>query len=401
LGKVVYLPDINILTDFHEKENRIFEPLPSECFTKEPLISLSSKFDYYKSTKELYQSLATESSLSASFTSTFTLSTTVSAATKRKSSEKMESTLVEDFLDYLENLPLMVETPWFHNSWKEYRTFLNKYGSHVITSVKRGSRFQQMVFAESSESYSERDFQMKACISAAGPTPIGKLDISACSNGTSSKRSKASKMSISEKRFAREGLRATSGELANGETSAELIKKLIKEADEATSPIQYTFVPISSILQSRFKPGSKNYIRATNLDYYNGFLNYGCTYKKKSNLLNFKNSTKPEDQRRNVQNSNVQSQRKVAMATMIVTTCLVSGAIAEEKHFHERHVVWSLPATSKDVGKHKAPGNRTYNEASDPVTGQAEGMATPYTAEDAAKLMAKHPIQTQLKEEEI
>ena len=55
------------------------------------------------------------------------------------------------------------------------------------------------------------------------------------------------------------------------------------------------------------------------------------------------------------------------------------------KDFHERHVVWSLPATSKDVGKHKAPGNRTYNEASDPVTGQAEGMATPYTAEDAAK----------------
>ena len=90
LGKVVYLPDINILTDFHEKENRIFEPLPSECFTKESLISSSSKFDYYKSTKELYQLLATESSLSASFTSTFTLSTTVSAATKRKSSKKME-----------------------------------------------------------------------------------------------------------------------------------------------------------------------------------------------------------------------------------------------------------------------------------------------------------------------
>ena len=90
LGKVVYLPDVNILTDFHEKENRIFEPLPSECFTKESLISSSSKFDYYKSTKELYQLLATESSLSASFTSTFTLSTTVSAATKRKSSKKME-----------------------------------------------------------------------------------------------------------------------------------------------------------------------------------------------------------------------------------------------------------------------------------------------------------------------
>ena len=106
----------------------------------------------------------------------------------------------------------------------------------MSTSVQCGSRFQQMVLAESSQSYSERDFQMKACISAAGPTPIGKLDISACSNGTSSKRSKASKMSVSETRFVRGGLRATNSELANGETSAELIKKLIKEADEATSP---------------------------------------------------------------------------------------------------------------------------------------------------------------------
>ena len=245
--------------------------------------------------------------------------------------KEKKSTLVEDFLDYLENLPLMVETPWFHNSWKEYRTFLNKYGSHVITSVKSGSRFQQMVFEESSESYSERDFQVKACVSDAGPTSVGELGVSACSNVDINEMSKASKISVNETRFVRGVLRATNSELNNGKVSATLIKKLRKEADKEPSPIQHTFMPISSILQSRFKLGSKNYIRATNLDYYNGFLNYGCTYKKKSNLLNFKNSTKPEDQRRNVQNSNVQSQRKVAMATMIVTTCLVSGAIAEEK----------------------------------------------------------------------
>ena len=104
--------------------------------------------------KELYQSLATESSLSASLTSTLTLSTIVSAAPKTKISEKTEvsgislikqaliemiyvdkecfakdkkSTLKRGFLDYLENSP--------------YRTFLDKYGSHVITSVQCGSRF--------------------------------------------------------------------------------------------------------------------------------------------------------------------------------------------------------------------------------------------------------------------
>lgn len=84
LGKVIYLPKVNLLADFHERENRIFDPLSSECITKKSLRSSSSKFDYYKSTKELCKSLATESSLSASFTTVFTLSATVSVATKSK-----------------------------------------------------------------------------------------------------------------------------------------------------------------------------------------------------------------------------------------------------------------------------------------------------------------------------
>ena len=88
-------------------------------------------------------------------------------------------------------------------------------------------------------------------------------------------------MSVSETRFVRGGLRATNSELANGETSVELIKKLMNEADEAPSPVQHTFMSISSLLQDRFKPGSKNYVRATNLEYYyKGYLNYGCYYDK-------------------------------------------------------------------------------------------------------------------------
>lgn len=227
LGKVIYLLKINLLADFHEKENRIFDPLSSECFRKKSLKSSGSKFDYYKSTRELYKSLATESSLSASFTSVFTLSATVSVATKSKCSEKTEvsgvslikqaltekiyvdkeclvsakkSTLKKEFVEYLEDLPLKIENPWLHNSWKAYRTFLDKYGSHVITSVKRGSKFQQMVFAESSESYSEKDFQVKACLSAAGPTSVGKLGVDPCVGVTSSELSKASKMSVSRAR---------------------------------------------------------------------------------------------------------------------------------------------------------------------------------------------------------
>ena len=312
LGKLVFPPNINLLDDFQEKENSIFDPLPSECFKK--IINTtksSSKFDYYKNTNALYKSLATESSLSASLTSTFTLGATVSVATKSKSSEKSEvsgislikqalaekiyvnkecltsakmSTLNKEFMESLSTLPLKIKEPWLHNSWKPYSTFLEKYGSHVITSKETGSRFQQMVFAESSESYSQRDFQVKACILAAGPTNVGKLNVSACSSVNSSEILKAKNMSTSETRFVRGGLRDTNSALTKG-TSAELIEKLMNEADDAPSPVQHTFRPIWEILKDRFKTGSKNHIRATILQYYySGYLGYGCLYSKSGDV---------------------------------------------------------------------------------------------------------------------
>ena len=312
LGKLVFPPNINLLDDFQEKENSIFDPLPSECFKK--IINTtksSSKFDYYKNTNALYKSLATESSLSASLTSTFTLGATVSVATKSKSSEKSEvsgislikqalaekiyvnkecltsakmSTLNKEFMESLSSLPLKIKEPWLHNSWKAYSTFLEKYGSHVITSKETGSRFQQMVFAESSESYSQRDFQVKACILAAGPTNVGKLNVSACSSVNSSEILKAKNMSTSETRFVRGGLRDTNSALTKG-TSAELIEKLMNEADDAPSPVQHTFRPIWEILKDRFKTGSKNHIRATILQYYySGYLGYGCLYSKSGDV---------------------------------------------------------------------------------------------------------------------
>ena len=242
-GSVVFPPHINLLDNFQQKENIIFDPLSPECLTKKTLTSSSSKLHYYKNTNALYKSLASESSLSASLISIFTLGTTVSVATKGKSSEKSEvsgislikqalaekiyvnkecltsakmSTLNKEFMESLSSLPLKIKEPWLHNSWKAYSTFLEKYGSHVITSKETGSRFQQMVFAESSESYSERDFQVRACISAAGPTDVGELGLSACSNVTNSEISRASEMTVSETTFVWGGLRDTNSALANG-----------------------------------------------------------------------------------------------------------------------------------------------------------------------------------------
>ena len=77
--------------------------------------------------------------------------------------------LVNDF----EKLPLLINMPWLKNSWKAYDTFLKTYGSHVITSVKRGSSISQTTFVESSTTYSQRDFQVKSCIALTDPNGIG------------------------------------------------------------------------------------------------------------------------------------------------------------------------------------------------------------------------------------
>ncbi|XP_022778992.1 DELTA-alicitoxin-Pse2b-like [Stylophora pistillata] len=239
LGRVIDLRKVNLLADFQEKENRIFEELPPKCLIKKTLKSSSSHFEYYANTKAFYESLATQSSLSASLQSSYSLGVTVSVATERKSSKNTEVsgmslikqaltekihvdkecllsdniTLKGTFIKDFENLPVHIKNPWEPNSWREYRTFLNEYGSHAITSVKRGSRFQQMTFAESSKAYSQRDFQVKACVSAAGPTQVGMVGVSACSNVSQSEISKTSSMSTSEKRFVKGGKRETNSKL--------------------------------------------------------------------------------------------------------------------------------------------------------------------------------------------
>ena len=129
----------------------------------------------------------------------------------------------------------------------KYCTVLEKYGSHVITSVKRGSKLQQMTFAERAKAYTERDFQVKACVSVAGSTKVGKVGVSACSNVNKSEISKESRMSTSEKRFVKGGKMETNNKLANGATSVELVDQLMDEADEFPASGQHTFRAIWTI----------------------------------------------------------------------------------------------------------------------------------------------------------
>ena len=306
LGKVINLGKTNLLEDFKEKETSIFEAFPSECFRKEKLNSTRSLFEYYESTKAFYSKLATQAGLDVSLQSAYSLSASLSSVTQSTSSSKSKvsgislivealtekihlnkdclndesSKLKQSFVDKLERLPLKIDEPWERNSWRSYKDFLNTHGSHVITSVMRGARIKQTSFSRSSESYSERDFQVKSCVSFAGPTSAGKVGVSACANISKSESSKASDMSTTDKLLIRGGSRETRSKLLH-DRSKELIQQLMNEAADTHSSVQHTFRAIWKVLRSRFPSGSPNYVRGLNLQYYYlGFLNYGCPYVK-------------------------------------------------------------------------------------------------------------------------
>ena len=204
LGKEVYLRKINLLDDFQEKEASVFNSFPSTCFFKKDLHSTGSFFDYYASTKAFYWKVATEAGLDPSLQSSFTLGVTLSSAAQQVQSKESKvsgmslnvraltkkivvdkdcldttANLSNNLIKDLEKLPKKIEKPWLKNSWKWYDVFLNKYGFHVVTSVNRGASIRQTTFAESSKSYSQRDFQVRSYVSFAGPTAAGIVGVEA------------------------------------------------------------------------------------------------------------------------------------------------------------------------------------------------------------------------------
>ena len=310
LGKVINLGKTNLLEDFKERESTIFESFPSQCFRKEKLNSTKSHFEYYASTKAFYSKLATGAGLDASLQSAYSLSVTLNSATQSITSKESKvsgiSLIVEAltekilldkdclndetykfkerFLADLERLPLKIDEPSQQRSWSAYRRILEKYGSHVVTSVKRGARMKQMSFAQSSKSYSERDFQVRSCVSLAGPTSVGQIGVSACANVSKSESSTAKDMSTSDRLIIRGGSSETRSKLLN-DRSKELIEQLMNEASDTHSSVQYTFRAVWKILQSRFPSGEPNYVRGVNLQYYYlGFLNYGCPHIERGGL---------------------------------------------------------------------------------------------------------------------
>ena len=282
LGKGIYLPKTNLLGDFPDGEASFFEPLPPTCFRRTRLHYSGSNFEYYPSTKAFYKTMAVGATLQPSLQSAFTLGVTLSSLTQKVDSKETNfsgislivraftekvllvndclidetiSTLKLALVNDFEKLPLIINMPCLKNSWKAYDIFLKKYGSHVITSVKRGSSISQTTFAESSTSHSQRDFQVKSCITVTDPNDIGNLGVSSCANVSKSEISSVTNKETENKLIIRGGTKETRNLLMKNRTH-ELIKKLLNTAGERDASVEHTFSSSWYILQSRFDFGS-------------------------------------------------------------------------------------------------------------------------------------------------
>ena len=311
LGKAVDVRRINLLLDFHHAQARIFDSIPSQCFTTHKLADSQSNYDYYASSKDFFKSLAVSAGLEASLQSSYTLGATFNFVVSGKQSlsskvsgmslnvktltEKFVvdmgclnddriTTLTQRVVQKLEELPVTVENPWQSTSWKGYANFLNTFGSHVIMSVSRGSMLKDTTFAESSAAYSQREFQVKSCTSLSGSTPVGEMGVKVCSNVSEKEISKTTNMNTVDKLVVRGGSKDTRHALVQKRTK-QLIKKLLDEANEWPSSVKHMFKPIWEILQARYSSGTDNYVRAVNLEYYYlGFLNHGCALEESGGI---------------------------------------------------------------------------------------------------------------------
>jgi hypothetical protein len=98
-----------------------------------------------------------------------------------------------DFLKAFSQLPVDVSSPGIPASWAPFESFFDRWGTHVITQLTYGSRFQQWESTTGSSSDVDKTLAIKACANVEG---TGK---SFAANGCAGYTSEQKKTALSSK----------------------------------------------------------------------------------------------------------------------------------------------------------------------------------------------------------
>ena len=97
----------------------------------------------------------------------------------------------QNFLVDLSHLPADIANPSTTSSWSEYKWFLNKYGSYIVSKVYLGARLEHFATTESSSSYDESDFKARLCLDVEGLTPGKVFTVNGCNSFSKERREEA------------------------------------------------------------------------------------------------------------------------------------------------------------------------------------------------------------------
>ena len=313
IGRSFYIPNYNLLGDDMFGGYTFFEKVPSTCLKTQTLHRNVDRDVYYSSTSSFYNHLSTQTSISADLKGAFTMGTTLDVTTQSISENKRtisgvtldvhaarsveylekscshELVLNENVRRSFENLPPTISEPWMQSSWREYMIFLNTYGSHIVREVVYGSSIYQHCFAESSRSYTKREFAVKSCVEFEGPTQVGKLGVKVCGNISQEEINSVQNMETSSLLVLRGGTPETRAQLYKTRTK-DIIAKFLLEADKTHQPIRYKYIAVWTLLQSKYI-STEHFNKAMNLEYFfKGFLNIMDVTIKLIKTLSFKSS---------------------------------------------------------------------------------------------------------------
>ena len=292
IGAGFYIPEKDLLGQDLVGGRSAYKNV-DQCKNTSPTHNIDTAQTSYTSTTEFYSAVTTDTSISGSLQSDFTLGATLQATSKSVAgnTNRVKGFTYQSYskvsIDYLdpkclegldlddtltkkfESLPKDVSRPSEKNSWVEYQNFLQQFGSHLVTEVHRGASIYQHAFSRESESYSAHDFKIKACINLVAPTEAGLANASICTGVTKEDIKRVSEFQMTSRFIARGGTDETRAKLSDiSQRSDTLIAKFLSEAEATDQPVTYKFMSIWTLLKTRYIDSSEHLVRALNLEAY-------------------------------------------------------------------------------------------------------------------------------------
>lgn len=276
IGKGFDISKINILepSKFIDSGKSIFKKIPKSCLDITKGSTTKKTFVTTNNTDELVNSISSENNINGSLTlKIFCLKSTVMANTKYditkynniKTSRFIllnenkivnfinnescrETNIDQSFIESFNSLPVKILEPSKAESWIMFDKFFNIWGTHVITQVIYGSRFEKWESTIDIRDDIQKKLEAKICLQLEDGI-FNPITGGLCSKYSKDEKKNAEKLTTEEKTILLGGTPKTRLSLINKGITEENIEKFIDSAEDSDQPIGFNFTPIWQLYQ--------------------------------------------------------------------------------------------------------------------------------------------------------